>query len=99
MLPPCEDAGLAERATQNTYRIHDLLAYSAVCGLGLDTVPIAGDTPSPKLAALLLDVAALAFKLDKPLTARIFPVPGKVAGEMTAFENPILCNTTVFHVP
>lgn len=99
MLPPCEDAGLAERAKSGGYRIHDLLMYSAVCGLGLDTVPVAGDTPTPKLAALLLDVAALAFRLDKPLTARIFPVPGKAAGEMTAFENPILCNTAVFQVP
>ena len=99
MLPPCEDAGLAQRAEEGTYRIHDLLMYSAVCGLGLDTVPVAGDVPQSKLAALLLDVAALAFKLDKPLTARLFPVPGKRAGERTSFANPILCNTTVFEVP
>ena len=101
MLPPCEDAGLAQRASESPtgYRIHDLLAYSAVCGLGLDTVPIPGDVPQPKLAALLLDVAALAFRLGKPLTARLFPVPGKAAGEMTEFANPILCNTRVFDVP
>ena len=40
MLPPCEDAGLAQRGTEKTYHIHDLLAYSSVCGL--DTVPILG---------------------------------------------------------
>ena len=70
MLPPCEDAGLAARASESGYRIHDLLAYSAVCGLGLDTVPVAGDISQHKLAALILDVAALAFRLNKPLTAR-----------------------------
>ena len=99
MLPPCEDAGLAMRASESGYRIHDLLMYSAVCGLGLDTVPIAGDTPKPKLAALILDVAALAFRLDKPLSARVFPVPGKAAGEMTNFVNPYLCDTKIFEVP
>lgn len=99
MLPPCEDAGLARRASVQGYSIHDLLMYSAVCGIGLDTVPVPGDVPPAKLTALLLDVAALAFRLNKPLSARLFPVPGKAAGEQTAFENPFLCNTAVFHVP
>ena len=99
MLPPCEDAGLARRAAEGGYRIADLLMYSAVCGIGLDTVPIPGDVPQPKLAALLLDVAALAYRLNKPLTARLFPVPGLAAGARTSFSNPYLCDTTVFEVP
>ena len=99
MLPPCEDAGLARRATEQGYRVHDLLMYSAVCGIGLDTVPVPGDVPTSKLASLLLDVAALAFRLNKPLSARLFPVPGKQAGEQTAFTNPYLCNTAVFAIP
>lgn len=99
MLPPCEDAGLAQRGIEGTYRIHDLLAYSSVCGLGLDTVPVPGDVPPKRMTALLLDVAALAFRLNKPLTCRLFPVPGKSAGEMTSFANPYLCDTTIFNVP
>ena len=99
MLPPCEDMGLAKRAAEKGYSIHDLLMYSAVCGIGLDTVPVAGDVPRSKIAALLLDIGALAYRLNKPLSARLFPVPGKAAGEMTAFANPFLCNTAVFAVP
>jgi len=99
MLPPCEDRGLAEKAAEHSYTLHDILAYSAVCGLGLDTVPIPGDVPRSKLKALLLDVAALAFRLDKPLTARLLPVPGKRAGERTCFTNPCLVDTVVFDVP
>jgi hypothetical protein len=99
MLPPCEDAGLARRASARGYSIHDLLMYSAVCGIGLDTVPVPGDVPPAKLTALFLDVAALAYRLDKPLSARLFPVPGKSAGEQTTFQNPFLCNTAVFKVP
>ena len=47
-------------------------------GLGLDTVPVPGDVPPAKLTSLLLDVAALAFRLNKPLTARLFPVMARV---------------------
>ena len=73
--------------------------YSAVCGLGLDCVPVPGDVSAEKLTALFLDVAALAFRLGKPLSARIFPVPGLQAGDRCAFENPFLCDCAVFRVP
>mmetsp|Transcript_115268 Transcript_115268/g.336993 ORF Transcript_115268/g.336993 Transcript_115268/m.336993 type:complete len:408 (+) Transcript_115268:2-1225(+) len=99
MLPPLEDAGLAKRANERAYRIHDLLCYSAVCGLGLDTVPIPGDISAAKLAALLLDVAALAHRYNKPLSARLFPVPSGKAGDMTNFKNPFLCNACIFELP
>ncbi|KAJ1461721.1 hypothetical protein M885DRAFT_457060 [Pelagophyceae sp. CCMP2097] len=96
MLPVLEDVGLA---TSGLFRVHDLLMYSAVCGIGLDTVPVPGDVPQHKLAALMLDVAALAFRLNKPLSARLFPVPGKRAGELTDFKNPFLCNGPILDVP
>ena len=99
MLPPLEDAGLARGAAQANFGLHDLLLYSAVCGLGLDTCPVPGDVPEAKLAALFLDVAALAFKLNKPLSARLFPVPGLAAGDQTDFKNPYLCNSRVLPVP
>jgi uncharacterized protein (UPF0210 family) len=38
------------------------------------------------LIPLLLDLCALAVRLDKPLTARLMPVPGKKAGEETNFD-------------
>ena len=60
--------------------------YSAVCGTGLDTVPLPGDASQGQLAAVLLDVAALSLRLDKPLTARLMPVPGKAAGDPTHFD-------------
>jgi uncharacterized protein (UPF0210 family) len=55
--------------------------YSAVCGTGLDTIPIAGDIPVERVAKLLEEVALLARRWNKPLTARLFPVPGKKAGD------------------
>lgn len=41
-LQVCEDAGLAAAAAAGALRISQLLHYSAVCGCGLDTVPVPG---------------------------------------------------------
>ena len=81
-LPPMEDATLAARAFEH-YGLDSLLSYSAVCGTGLDAVAVPGDATVDELRRILRDVASLAVQLDKPLTARLFPVPGKQAGELT----------------
>ncbi len=98
MLPVCEDVGLAQRANEQTYNLTNLLLYSAVCGCGLDTVPLPGDITIEQLEAILIDLAALAIKLNKPLSARLFPMPGKKAGEMTAFNSPYLVDCRIFRV-
>ena len=98
MLPVCEDFGLAKRANEGTYGITNLLLYSAVCGCGLDTVPIPGDVTVEQINAIILDMATLAIKLNKPLSARLFPVPGKKAGELTEFDSPYLLNCKILGV-
>lgn len=86
MMPVLEDATLAARAAEGTFTVQDLLMYSAVCGTGLDTVPIPGDTTPAQIAAVMLDVAALALRLNKPLTARLMPIPGKKAGDVVNYD-------------
>lgn len=98
MLPPLEDTGLAERSAEGLLGLPQLMQYSAVCGLGLDTVPVPGDASPQQLAAVYEDVAVLAARLNKPLSARIFPVPGKAAGERCTFDNPNLCDGAVMMV-
>lgn len=98
MLPVCEDVGLATRANEKTYNLTNLLLYSAVCGCGLDTVPIPGDITVDKIAGILIDLATLAIKLNKPLSARLFPIPDKKAGEMTTFKSPYLVDCQIFAV-
>lgn len=99
MMPVLEDSGLALRAAEGTLGIQELLAYSAVCGTGLDTVPLPGDASPQQLSAVLLDVASLAMRLNKPLTARLMPVPGKAAGEPTTFSFDYFANSRVMHLP
>jgi len=89
-LPVLEDARLAERAAQSCLSVKDLLMLSAVCGTGLDTIPLPGATTRQQIEAILLDVAALALRLDKPLTARLMPIPGKQPATRPHSISPIL---------
>jgi hypothetical protein len=89
MIPVLEDAVLTRRWTEATYGLDSILAYSAVCAGGVDTVPLAGDTSEDAIARIVGDVATLAFKWNKPLAARLLPAPGKKAGEMTEFSGAL----------
>jgi len=99
MLPVLEDTVLAKRVVEGRYGVSELLLYSSVCGTGLDVVPLPGDTPPEDLGRLVQDVAALAAKYDKPLSARLFPVPGKAVGEPVRFDNPHLTGAVVMELP
>jgi len=100
MLPILEDPVFAERWSEDTFDLDSLLAYSAVCGTGLDAVALPGDVTQQQLERIIGDVASLAFKWHKPLTARLIPAPGKKAGEKTDFDFGIsFPNTTLRAVP
>lgn len=98
MQPILEDSVLAKRAAEGTLTVKDALLYSAVCGTGLDTVPLPGDTTADEIAPLLLDLCALSLRLDKPLTARLMPVPGKRAGDATEFDFAFFANSRVMRL-
>ena len=85
-------------AAEGTLTVKDLLLYSAVCGTGLDTVPLAGDVSKGQIAALLLDIAAMSLRLAKPLTARLMPIPGKQAGDKTEFDFAFFANSRVMEL-
>jgi hypothetical protein len=98
MLPVLEDPVLARRATEGRYGVQDLLLYSSVCGTGLDVVPLPGDTPIEVLARIIRDVATLSARLRKPLSARLFPIPGKAAGQVAHFDDPYLTDSAVMEL-
>ena len=95
MLPVMEDPVLASRWDAGLVGIDQLLAWSSVCGTGIDTVPVPGDAEPDLLAGIICDMASLAARLRKPLSARLLPAPGKVAGERTQFASPYLVNVLI----
>jgi uncharacterized protein (UPF0210 family) len=99
MVPVMEDKHLAQRWAESAYNIDDLLAYSSVCGTGLDTIPLPGDVTLDQMNRIFSDVASLAVKWNKPLSARLQPIPGKKPGDRTDFDDPSLFNTTIHPLP
>src|SRR6202140_3152546 len=95
MVPVMEDKLLAQRWAESTYNIDSLLAYSAVCGTGLDTIPLPGKISLAQMERIFADVASLATKWNKPLSARLQPIQDKKAGDQTDFKDPHLFNTTL----
>ena len=99
MIPVMEDNLLARRWAEGTFNLDSILAYSAVCAGGVDTVPLPGDVTEEQIANILSDVAWLAYRWNKPLAARLLPAPGKGPGDATVFTGGALTNTTVQPLP
>jgi len=94
-MPVLEDATLAKRVVDSSLGVMDLLLYSAVCGTGLDIIPLPGEVSSDEIYAVLVDLASLSSRLSKPLTARLMPIPGKKAGELTQFDFAFFTNSRI----
>jgi uncharacterized protein (UPF0210 family) len=83
---------LAQRWEAGAISRDALMSYSSVCSTGLDAVPLPGDTSQRELESIIADMASLAVKWHKPLSARLLPVTGKKGGQMTEFSSPYLAN-------
>ena len=99
MIPIMEDNGLARRWAERTFTLDSILAYSAVCAGGVDTLPLPGDVSEDQIARILGDVATLAYRWNKPLAARLLPSPGRKAGDQTDFSNSNLVKTLIQPLP
>jgi uncharacterized protein (UPF0210 family) len=99
MIPIMEDNVLAKRWSEGTFTLDSILAYSAVCAGGVDTLPLPGNASEEEIARILGDVAWLAYRWNKPLGARLLPAPGKRIGDQTEFSGGILVKTTIQPLP
>ena len=95
MFPVLEDEVLGNRNREGCIDLDSLLLYASICGTGLDTIPIPGNTPINQIYEILTDVASLSIRWRKPLSVRLFPAPGLQPGELTRFNSPYLTNTAV----
>src|SRR5260221_11144638 len=98
MIPVLEERTLTQRWTEGTYGLDSILAYSAVCAGGVDTVPLPGDTSAADIARIVGDVPTLAFTWTKPLAARLLSAPRKKACEMKEFSDS-LANAIIQPLP
>lgn len=97
-LPILRDELIARRAEEGRFSVNDLLLYSAISNAGLDMIPIPGNTSPEEIAAIYLDMAALALYSGKPLSARLLPIPGKAVGQKVNLALPGLTSSRVLPV-
>ncbi|OGO14803.1 MAG: hypothetical protein A2Z14_06135 [Chloroflexi bacterium RBG_16_48_8] len=97
-FPVLEDSVLAKDASEGFLTLKDLLLFATICGTGLDTIPLSGDISQEALYALILDLGALALRHDKPLTARLMPIPGKQVGDEIHFNFPYFASSRIMAV-
>lgn len=84
-LPVTEDSALADAVAAGSLTLEKLEAMTSVCSLGLDMVPIPGDTDAETISALIADELAIGVFNQKTTATRLIPVPGKRAGETVSF--------------
>jgi len=98
-LPVLEDSVLAASAAKKAISINALLLYASLCGTGLDTVPLPGDVSQEAVTAILLDLGAVSLRHNKPLTARLMPIPESQAGDEIHFDFPYFADSRVMNLP
>lgn len=97
-IPVAEDGALARAAARGYLGLEKLEAMTSVCSVGLDMIPIPGDTDPETIAAILADEMAIGVMNDKTTAARIIPVPGKKAGQKAVFGG-LFGQSTILAVP
>jgi hypothetical protein len=84
-IPVSEDRAMARAAAEGHLSLEKLEAMTAVCSVGLDMIPVPGDTAPATLASLIADEMSIGVVNRKTTSVRAIPVPGKKAGDMARF--------------
>lgn len=84
-IPVSEDMGMVAAVASGALALEKLEAMTSVCSVGLDMVPLPGDTPADTIAGLIADEMAIGVMNNKATGARLIPVPGARAGEKVEF--------------
>ncbi|MCL2230780.1 MAG: PFL family protein [Treponema sp.] len=84
-IPVSEDEGMVEAIKSGCLSLDKLEAMTCVCSVGLDMIPLPGDTSASTIAAIIADEMAIGMVNNKTTAVRVIPVPGKKAGEWAEF--------------
>jgi len=84
-IPVSEDEGMTASVKNGNITIDKLEAMTSVCSVGLDMIPIPGDTTEATISAIIADEMAIGMVNNKTTAVRVIPVPGKKAGDWAQF--------------
>jgi uncharacterized protein len=84
-IPVSEDEGMVAAVKNGSISLDKLEAMTCVCSVGLDMIPLPGDTSAATIAAIIADEMAIGMVNNKTTAVRVIPVPGKKKGEWAEF--------------
>ena len=84
-IPVSEDKFLSDAVKKNCLTLDKLEALTSICSVGLDMVPIPGNTRTTTIAAIIADEMAIGMINHKTTAVRLIPVPGKKAGQYVSW--------------
>ncbi len=84
-IPVSEDQGMIKAVQAGALTIEKLEAMTCVCSVGLDMIPIPGDTKASTISGIIADEMAIGMINQKTTAVRIIPVIGKDVGDMVEF--------------
>ncbi|MGE3315040.1 MAG: PFL family protein [Planctomycetaceae bacterium] len=84
-IPVMEDSTLAAAVEAGHLTLEKLEAMTSVCSVGLDMIPLPGDTDAETLAGIIADEIAIGVFNNKTTAVRLIPAPGKKAGDRISF--------------
>ena len=84
-IPVSEDEGMVAAVKSGCLSLDKLEAMTCVCSVGLDMIPLPGDTSPATIAAIIADEMAIGMVNNKTTAVRVIPVPGKKAGDWAEF--------------
>jgi len=84
-IPVSEDEGMVAAVKNGSISLDKLEAMTCVCSVGLDMIPIPGDTSAATISAIIADEMAIGMMNNKTTAVRVIPVPGKKAGQWAEF--------------
>ena len=84
-IPVSEDANMVRAVAAGALTLEKLEAMTAVCSVGLDMIPIPGETPAETIASIISDACAIGVINNKTTAARLIPVEGKSEGDTAEF--------------
>lgn len=84
-IPVSEDRSMAYAVAIGALTMDKLEAMTCVCSVGLDMVPIPGDTSAETISGIIADEMAIGMINQKTTAVRIIPVYGKKSGDIAEF--------------
>jgi uncharacterized protein (UPF0210 family) len=93
-----EDYTIAKSLSENNFNLDTLLLYATICGTGLDCVPLPGNITERELFYILLDLCTISLRLNKPLTARLMPIPNRNAGDIVDFDFEYFASSKIMDI-